>query len=189
MNINYQHSNWHNKWWVNISCSFKITHAANLLLQKIKLCSFTNNLISQKFSDKVVMLAIAVSKHCTQDLPVVNTQGSSTGFLFTYHSAIPVEWLYTTINPHRWFIKHYINNLQEIYNILKIIDTILNKLFYKCSKRNDKEVYIVTHFAVSFGATIYNVLSFCFWSASTCLLLLSSPFSLLLITNSSSRRA
>ena len=34
-------------------------------------------------------LAIAVSKCCTQDLPVVNTQGSSTGFLFTYHSAIP----------------------------------------------------------------------------------------------------
>ena len=29
------------------------------------------------------MLAIAVSKCCTQDLPVVNTQGSSTGFLFT----------------------------------------------------------------------------------------------------------
>ena len=25
----------------------------------------------------------------TQDLPVVNTQGSSTEFLFTYHSAIP----------------------------------------------------------------------------------------------------
>ena len=154
-------------------------------MQKIKLCSFTN-LISQKFSDTAV---IAVSKHCTQDLPVVNTQGSSTEFLFTYDSAIPAEWLYTPINPHRSFIKHYINNLQEIYNILKAIDTILNKLFYKCSKRNDMEVYIVTHFAVSFGATIYNVLSFCFWAASTCLLLLSSPFSLLLITNSSSRRA
>ena len=26
---------------------------------------------------------IVVSKRCTQDLPVVNTQGSSTGFLFT----------------------------------------------------------------------------------------------------------
>ena len=90
------------------------------------------------------MLAIAVSKHCTQDLPVVNTQGSSTGFLFTYHSAVPAEWLYTPINPHRSFIKHYINNLQDVYNILKVIDTILNKLFYKCSKRNDKEVYIVT---------------------------------------------
>ena len=53
-----------------------------------KLCSFTS-LISQKFSDTAVILAIVVSKCCTQDLPVVNRQGSSTGFLFTYHSAIP----------------------------------------------------------------------------------------------------
>ena len=30
-----------------------------------------------------------MSKRCTQDLSVLNTQGSSTGFLFTYHSAIP----------------------------------------------------------------------------------------------------
>ena len=64
------------------------THAVNLLLQKIKLCSFAN-LISQKFSDTAVILVIAVSKRCTQDLPVVDTQGSRTGFLFTYHSAIP----------------------------------------------------------------------------------------------------
>ena len=49
-------------------------------------------LISQKFSDTAVILAIAVSKCCTQDLPVVNTQGSSTGFLFTYHPAIPVNF-------------------------------------------------------------------------------------------------
>ena len=42
----------------------------NLLLQRNKLCSFTN-LISQKFSDTAVILAIAVSKRCTQDLPVV----------------------------------------------------------------------------------------------------------------------
>ena len=100
----YQHRNWHNKWWVNIKCSFKITHAVNLLLQKIRLCSFTS-LISQKFSETAVILAIAVSywlqqchigyssvilatavsKRCTQDLPVVytqqGTQGSSTGFL------------------------------------------------------------------------------------------------------------
>ena len=41
---------------------FKITHAVNLLLHKIKLCSFTN-LISQKFSDSAVILAKAVSKH------------------------------------------------------------------------------------------------------------------------------
>ena len=68
--------------------NFKITHAVNLLLQKIKLCSFTS-LISQKFSGIAGILAIAVSKRCTQDLPVVNTQGSSTGFLFTCHSGIP----------------------------------------------------------------------------------------------------
>ena len=38
----------------------------------------------------MVILAIAVSKRCTQDLPVVNTQGSSTGFFFpTIRSAIP----------------------------------------------------------------------------------------------------
>ena len=38
-----------------------------------KLCSFTS-LISQKFSDTAVILAIVVSKRCTQDLPLVNTQ-------------------------------------------------------------------------------------------------------------------
>ena len=76
-------------------------------MQKIKLGSFTN-LISQKYSDTVVILAIAVSKRCTQDLPVVNTQGSSTGLLFTFHSAIPENvfqrilfqwnsWLWDTI--------------------------------------------------------------------------------------------
>ena len=54
-------------------------------MQKLKLCSFTN-LISQKFNDTAVVLAIASC--CTLDLPVVNTQGSSTGFLFTYHSVI-----------------------------------------------------------------------------------------------------
>ena len=67
---------------------FKITHAVNLLLHKIKLCSFTN-LISQKFSDSAVILAKAVSKHCSQALSVVKTQGWSTGFLFSYHLAIP----------------------------------------------------------------------------------------------------
>ena len=50
-------SNRHNKWWVNIKRSFKITHALNLRLQKIKLCSFTN-LSSQKFSDTAVTLAL-----------------------------------------------------------------------------------------------------------------------------------
>ena len=56
---------------------------------------FQNNTHSKftKFSDcTAVILAIAVSKCCTQDLPVVNTQGSSTGFLFTYHPAIPVNF-------------------------------------------------------------------------------------------------
>ena len=66
---------------------FKITLAVNLLLHKIKLCSFTN-LISQKLSDSAVILAIEVSKRCTQDLSVVKRQGSSIGFLFSYHSAI-----------------------------------------------------------------------------------------------------
>ena len=51
-------------------------------IAQIKLCSFTN-LISQKFSDSAVILATAVSKRCTQDLPVVNKQGSR-----TYHSSM-----------------------------------------------------------------------------------------------------
>ena len=42
-------------------------------MDQIKLCFFTN-LISQKFRDTAVILAIAVSKRCTQDLPLVNTQ-------------------------------------------------------------------------------------------------------------------
>ena len=40
----------------------------------------------------VTMLGVVASvctQPNTQDLPVVNTQGSSTEFLFTYHSAIP----------------------------------------------------------------------------------------------------
>ena len=45
----------------------------------------------------MVILAIAVSKRCFQDLPVVNTQGSSTGFLFTYHSAIPEKFFFSGI--------------------------------------------------------------------------------------------
>ena len=69
---------------------YLITRAVKLLLEKIKLCSFAN-LMSQKFSDTAIILAIAVSKRCTHDLPVVNTQGSITGFFLpTYqHSAIP----------------------------------------------------------------------------------------------------
>ena len=58
------------------------TRSKFTIMQKNKLCSFTK-LISQKYSDTVVILAIAVFKRCTQDLPVVNTQGSSTGLLFT----------------------------------------------------------------------------------------------------------
>ena len=45
--------------------------------------------LSHYGSCSAVILAIAVSKRRAQDLPVVNTQDSSTGFLFTYHSAIP----------------------------------------------------------------------------------------------------
>ena len=48
--------------------------------------------MSQKFNDTAVILAIAVSKRYTQDLPGSSTtqrssttQASSTGFLFTYH--------------------------------------------------------------------------------------------------------
>ena len=47
---------------------------------KIGDCEQSTNFISQTFSDSAVVLATAVSKRCTQDLPVVNTQGSSTGF-------------------------------------------------------------------------------------------------------------
>ena len=56
-------------------------------MHKVKLSSLTN-LISQKFSDLAVILAITVYKRCTQDLSVVKTQGSSTSFSFSYHSAI-----------------------------------------------------------------------------------------------------
>ena len=56
-------------------------------MHKVKLCSLTN-LISQKFSDLAVVLAITVYKRCTQDLSVVKTQGSGTSFSFSYHSAI-----------------------------------------------------------------------------------------------------
>ena len=49
-----------------------------------QLCSFTN-LISQKFSDSAVILA----KDSMQDFSVVRTQGTSSRFLFSYHSAIP----------------------------------------------------------------------------------------------------
>ena len=31
---NCQHTNWRNKWWVNMYCSFKITHLVNLLLHQ-----------------------------------------------------------------------------------------------------------------------------------------------------------
>ena len=65
-----------------------MTYAVNSLLQKIKLFSFTN-LISQKFSDTAEILAFAVSKRCTQDLPVVNTQDSSAGFFVFLPFGIP----------------------------------------------------------------------------------------------------
>ena len=43
-------------------------------MDQIKLCFFTNLIISQKFRDTAVILAIAVSKSYTQGLPVVSTQ-------------------------------------------------------------------------------------------------------------------
>ena len=67
---------------------FQINTRSKFTIAKNKLCSFTN-LISQKFSDTAVILALAVSKGCTQDLPAVNKQHSSTLFLFTYHLVIP----------------------------------------------------------------------------------------------------
>ena len=85
--IHYQRSNWHNKWWGNIWSSFffcsKFTIAQNytLFFHQFKLPKV-------KFSDWEVILAIAVSKRCTQDLPVVNTRGSSTGFSFA-HQCFP----------------------------------------------------------------------------------------------------
>ena len=57
------------------------------MLHTIKLCSLTN-LISQKFSDLAVILAITVYERCTQVFSVAKTQGSSTSFLLSYHSAI-----------------------------------------------------------------------------------------------------
>ena len=44
--------------------------------------SFTN-LISQKFSESAVILAITIYERCTQELPVVKAQGSSNRFLFS----------------------------------------------------------------------------------------------------------
>ena len=76
MNIDYQHSHWRNKWWMNILCCFKITHPVNYYCTKFKFVQSTN-LISQKLSDSVVELATTVSKRCsrcTQDLLVVKTQ-------------------------------------------------------------------------------------------------------------------
>ena len=40
------------------------------------------------FSDLAVILAITVYERCTQDFSVVKTQGSSTSYSFSYHSAI-----------------------------------------------------------------------------------------------------
>ena len=55
-------------------------------MHKVKLSSLTN-LISQKFSDLAVILAITVYERCTQDFSVVKTQGSSTSFSFSFRSA------------------------------------------------------------------------------------------------------
>ena len=80
MNISYQHSNCHNKWWVNIKMLFQnYTRSKFTIAQK-------ETLFFHKF-DSAVGFATAVSK---QDfLSVVKTQGSSTGFLFSYHAVVP----------------------------------------------------------------------------------------------------
>ena len=46
------------------------------------------NLIRQKFGDLAVILAITVYARCTQVFSVAKTQGSSTSFSLSYHSAI-----------------------------------------------------------------------------------------------------
>ena len=46
------------------------------------------NLIRQKFGDLAVILAITVYERCTQVFSVAKTQGSSTSFSLSYHSAI-----------------------------------------------------------------------------------------------------
>ena len=56
-------------------------------MHTIKLCSLTN-LIRQKFGDLAVILAITVYERCTQVFSVAKTQGSSTSFSLSYHSAI-----------------------------------------------------------------------------------------------------
>ena len=52
---------------------FQNNTRGKLTIAKIKLCSFTN-LISQKFSDTALILAIAVSKRFNQDLPVLTVR-------------------------------------------------------------------------------------------------------------------
>ena len=71
---------------------FQINTRSKFTNEKKKTFFFTS-LISQKFSDTAVILAIAVSKRCTQDSPAVNKQRSCTAFLFTYHLAIPETFL------------------------------------------------------------------------------------------------
>ena len=52
-------------------------------LSPFSLHSSSTNLISQKFSDAAVIVAISVSRRCTLDLSVVKAQGSIAGFLFS----------------------------------------------------------------------------------------------------------
>jgi len=49
-------------------------------LSPFSLHSSSTNLISKKFSDSAVIVAISVSRRCTLDLSVVKTQGSIAGF-------------------------------------------------------------------------------------------------------------
>ena len=59
--------------------------------------SITKNLIRQQFSDTTVILAIAVSKRCTQDLPVV-----------TVLKARVLDFCLPTIRPfQKTFFKEY----------------------------------------------------------------------------------
>ena len=67
--------------------------------------------LSHYGSCSAVILAIAVSERRAQDLLVVNTQDSSTGFLFTYHSAIPENFSKTTFSLHLLTLGYHLVSL------------------------------------------------------------------------------
>ena len=113
------------------------------------------------------------------------------------YSASQLDSAYDTISPlqqshlHQIFLKdHSLVNRQQYSQVF---------VGFQCTETVQvAQIIFVTYHTLCgltsvsllspFGATIYNVLSFCFSSASTYLFLLSSPFQLLSITNSSEGR-